>query len=203
MENFSVVIQAGGESRRMGRDKALVPFMGATLIEYILLQVRGMGNEIVIISNKPDDYFQFGHKVYSDVIKGVGALSGLYTAIHYASNDYCLILGCDMPFVHPELVKNMVEIAEGWDAVIPRLGERNKFEPFKAVYKKSCLGPIKTEIEKGNRKVLSFFDSVQIRYLERDEVEHFDPEFLSFFNVNTPEQLVEAEKIAERKDIIG
>ena len=96
-----------------------------------------------------------------------------------------------------------VEVAEGWDAVIPRLADSSKFEPFKAVYKKSCLGPIKTEIEKGNRKVLSFFNSVQIRYLEKNEVEYFDPEFLSFYNVNTPEQLVEAEKIAERKDIIG
>jgi molybdopterin-guanine dinucleotide biosynthesis protein A len=203
MNNFSIVIQAGGESRRMGQDKALVPFMGKTLIEYILQQIRGMDSEIIIISNRPEHYLRFGYPVYSDVFEGVGALAGLHTAIHYSANAFCLVLGCDMPFVNIRLVEKMLEIAAGWDAVIPQLGERDKFEPFKAVYKKSCLDPIQFEIKAGNRRAISFFDSVRVRYFYREEVEQFDKELLSFYNVNTPEQLIEAEKIANKIDIIG
>jgi len=201
MNKLSIVLQAGGKSTRMGRDKALVPFMGVTMIEYILHQVEGLGTTPIIITNRPDDYRFLRLPLFPDVIPDWGALGGLYSAIYYASQETCLVLACDMPFVNRSLLEHLISLLPEYDAVIPHLDPTgNKMpafaEPFRAVYRKTCLVPIKAAIEAGQRRVISFFDQVNIRFVERAEIELFDPECRTFFNVNTPEDLSEAERIA-------
>lgn len=166
------------------------------MLEYILRQVAEIGDDTIIISNKPDAYLKFGLPVYADLIPNWGALGGLYSAISYAPQELCLLLACDMPFIHLPLLKHIVSLANDFDAVVPRLN--NRFvEPFRAVYRKTCLVPIKSAMDAGQRKVISFFDEVHIRYVDLAEIEQFDPSAKSFFNVNTPDDLQTAERIAE------
>ncbi len=196
MSKLSVVLQAGGKSSRMGQDKALLPFMGTTMLGYILAQVKGLGDETLIITNQPQNYGDFVYLLFSDIIPDVGALGGLYSAICHAQYEYVLVLGCDMPFVNRSLLDYMLELAPDFDVVIPRLEPNGFAEPFRAIYKQSCLEPVKTAIDSGQRKVISFFDAVNVRYVEGDEIERFDPDYRSFFNVNTPEDFARAEQMA-------
>jgi len=207
---LTLVIQAGGKSTRMGRDKALAPFRGRTLVEFILAQTVGLATETIVITNRPDDYRFLGLALFGDVFPDKGALGGLYSAIHHSAQPHCLVLACDMPFVNRPLLEHFIALAPGHDAVMPRLtplppspepvaqerGVRAEAEPFRAVYSKACLGPIQAALEAGQMRVISFFDKVNIRFVERPEIERFDPGARSFFNVNTPEDLVEAERLA-------
>lgn len=196
MVKFSVVINAGGKSSRMGRDKGLLPFGEGTMLSYILDQIAGLGTEQIIISNQPEDYEQFGLPVYPDVIPEIGALGGVYSALHYSKNPYSLLLACDMPFVNLPLIEAMLAAAPNYDVVIPRLQLEGFAEPFRAVYAKACFPHIKKVIDQGKRRVISFFPAVSIRYIERAEILRVDPDELSFFNVNTPEDLEEAIRLA-------
>ncbi len=194
---LSVVIQAGGRSTRMGEDKALAPFRGMTLIEYILQQIGELGDETLIIANQPEAYERFGLPVKTDVIPDLGALGGLYSAIYHASHQRCLLLACDMPFVNRPLLDYLISLSSEYDIAIPRLKPEEFAEPFRAVYKKSCLPPIKNALDEGQRKLISFFGQMKVRYVDSSEIAQFDPQFRSFFNVNTPEDLAEAERMAD------
>jgi molybdopterin-guanine dinucleotide biosynthesis protein A len=199
MSKLSVVLQAGGKSSRMGQDKALLPFMDTTMLGYILAQVKGLGDETLIITNQPQKYNNFAYPLFSDVVPNVGALGGLYSAIYHAQHKYVLVLGCDMPFVDRGLLDYMLELAPDFDVVIPRLEPNGFAEPFRAIYKQSCLEPVKHAIDSGQRKVISFFDEVRVRYIECGEIGRFDPEHRSFFNVNTPEDFARAEQMAREE----
>ena len=192
MENFSVVIQAGGQSTRMGSDKGLLPFGEGTLIEYILGQVEGLGKEQIIISNNPEEYAGFGLPVYTDELPGKGALGGIYSAIYHAKYAYTLLLACDMPFVKLPLIEYLLDLAPGHDVVVPVLKEGEFAEPFRAVYSKACLPAIQMALDQKKRRVISFFDDVDVHYVGADVIHQFDPEERSFFNVNTPDDLEKA-----------
>lgn len=201
MQKFSVVLQAGGMSTRMGRDKALAPFMGKTMIEYILDQIRDWEREVIVITNRPDDYRFLGLPLFSDVIPKWGALGGLYSAIYHAPHEVCLVLACDMPFLNRPMLDYLIGLSPGYDAVIPCPdptgdGMPAFAEPFRAVYRKTCLTAIKKAITAGQRRVIGFFDQVNIRFVSRTEIETFDPHCRTFFNVNTPEDLQRAEQMA-------
>ncbi|MFQ5944695.1 MAG: molybdenum cofactor guanylyltransferase [Anaerolineae bacterium] len=195
---LSIVIQAGGASRRMGQDKALVPFLGRTLLEYVLDQIAGFGSETLIITNRPETYEKFGVQLRSDVLPGLGALGGLYSAIYHAEHDRCLLLACDMPFVNRPLLRHMVSLVADHDAVVPRLEPAEFAEPFRAVYRKSCLGPLRTALEAGERRISSALAGLDIRFVDRVEIDSIDPGARSFFNINTPEDLEEARRLASQ-----
>jgi molybdopterin-guanine dinucleotide biosynthesis protein A len=198
MNGITIVLQAGGRSTRMGRDKGLVPFMGETLIEYILNQVRGIRAETIVITNHPEDYGFLNLPLFEDVIPDWGALGGLHAALSHTRTDFALVLACDMPFINFDFIDYALSLAPHYDAIVPRLGEKGFSEPFRAVYRNTCLGPVTRAIEKGKRRMISFFEDIKVRYIEEEEIREFDPELISFVNVNTPEDLIAAEKIASR-----
>ncbi|GAB4580317.1 MAG: hypothetical protein Fur0022_30570 [Anaerolineales bacterium] len=201
MQKLSLVLQAGGKSTRMGQDKALVTFQGMTMIEYILQQTHSLAQDAIIITNTPEDYRFLNLPLFPDVIPNWGALGGLYSALYHAPQESCLVLACDMPFINRPLLDYLISLAPGYDAVIPHLDPTGNTmpafaEPFRAVYRKTCLSPIKTAIEAGHRRVISFFDQVRIRFVTRSEIEVFDPDLRTFLNVNTPEDLEKANQLA-------
>lgn len=198
MNNISVVIQAGGKSKRMGEDKALINFQNMTMIEYILKQIDEIGNEIIIISNQPEKYQKFGRKVFSDILPNHGALGGIFTAIHHSSHPKCLLLACDMPFVNIPFIEHMISFSMEFDIVVPRLENKKFVEPFRAIYSKACLTPIQEAIENGEKRVISFFKNMKTHYIEHSEIIKFDPDLETFFNVNTPKDLKKANRIAKK-----
>ncbi len=192
---ISVALMAGGKSSRMGMDKAFVELNGKPMIEHLLARVADLGQvETFIISNKPDDYRHISLPIYTDVLPDQGSLGGIYTAVHYSRSHYTLVVACDMPFVSPELLRYMIGLADGTlDVIVPRV---EKFpQGLFAIYSKNCLEPIRRKIDAGRLKVIRFYSDVQVRYLDEPEYEPYDPTRLSFFNVNTPEDLRHAQRL--------
>jgi molybdopterin-guanine dinucleotide biosynthesis protein A len=195
---LTLAIQAGGESRRMGSDKALLPFLGQPLILRVLSRLALIADEVLVTSNQPENYRFLGLTPIPDRVPGVGALGGLYTALSAASHPYVAVVACDMPFASPELfLAELVLLREtGVDVVIPRLDSGT--EPFHAIYRaEACLPYVRESIEAGKRRADAWFEQVNIRYMDWEEIEPYDPDKLAFFNINIPEELKEAETIAK------
>jgi molybdenum cofactor guanylyltransferase len=190
---LTVAIQAGGQSRRMGRDKGLVLLDGRPLVRHLLDRVADLGDEILVTTNRPEDYAFLGVQLASDAAPGAGALSGLRTALRTAHGEKVLVLACDMPFVDRSLLMHLIELAPQADVVIPR--PAGEYEPLHAVYDKGCLPEIEASLEAGDMRMISFFPRVRILAVEDDELDRFDPDRRSFFNVNTPDELAQAERL--------
>ena len=194
--NYSIVIQAGGQSTRMGQDKGLLQFGKYKMVEYILHQVSGMGEKNFIVSNRPEEYKEFGLPVYTDIYHNIGPLGGFHTIFSFLEMEYALVLACDMPFINRDLINYLLSLASDYDIVVPRLNHNKFVKPFRAVYSKRCMPAVEKAIEQNHRRVISFFDDVRVRYLEKDEIHIYDPDERSFFNVNTPEDLQKAIQMA-------
>jgi len=194
---LTLVIQAGGESRRMGQDKALMPFLGAPLIARVLQRLQPLAAETLVTSNRPEAYAFLGLPFIPDRIAGRGALGGLYTALSAATQPLVAVVACDMPFASPALFTacaSQLE-AEGWDAVVPRT--EGGMEPFHAVYaRERCLPLVEAAIQADKWRVDAWFEQARIRFLDPAETRLHDPGGLAFWNVNTPEEFAQAEQIA-------
>ena len=200
---FSIVIQAGGESTRMGQDKALVPFLGVPLIQHVFERVAPLGDEILVTTNQPQALAFLKVKLAPDLLPGRGALGGLYTALNAATFPIVGVVACDMPFVNPQLLAALRDrlVETGSQAIIPRTA--NGLEPFHGVYqRKACLPFIKASLEADQRRVDSWFSQASVEYFSPEEVQLYDPHGLAFFNVNTPQDLKLAEQWAKEKDSI-
>jgi molybdopterin-guanine dinucleotide biosynthesis protein A len=196
---LTVAIQAGGESRRMGQDKALLPFLGQPLIVRVLERLQPLGGEILVTTNRPQAYQFLGVPLFPDQQPGRGALGGLYTALSAASQPLVAVVACDMPFVSAALLAAMREILarSQADLAIPLTGSGR--EPFHAVYRRStCLPLILQALDAGKWRVDSWFDQAQLYPVPPDVIRRYDPDGLCFRNVNTPEELKAAQQLAER-----
>ena len=192
--DLTVAILAGGRSSRMGTDKSFVQVLGRPLIEDILAQAGSVGDETLIVTNRPDDYAYLGVPLFTDVLPGKGALGGLYSALHSASRRHVLCIACDMPFVVRPLLDYLIQLMPTADAIVPRLA--GEAEPFRAIYRRDCLAPIRAALDAGQMRVISFFAEVRVRFVDDAEIDRFDPHHLSFFNVNTPDDLEQARRLA-------
>lgn len=198
MSPITIAIMAGGKSSRMGTDKAFVRVLGRPLIEDLVENLSGLGQEMILITNQPDGYRYLGLPLFSDVLPDKGALGGIYTALHHSTQPHILCVACDMPFVVRPLLEHLMALAPEGDVIMPRLN--GEAEPFRAVYaREACLGPIRTSLDSNRMRIISFFPQVRVRWVEQMEIERFDPKHLSFFNVNTPEDLIEARRLANRQ----
>jgi molybdopterin-guanine dinucleotide biosynthesis protein A len=194
---FTIVVQAGGESRRMGMDKGLVEFMGQPLVERVLHRVTDLADEILVTTNNLQGYRFLGVPLVADLLPGQGALAGLYTALGSASCSFVGVVACDMPFVSPAMLSAQRDllIDSNTDLVIPKTPQG--LEPFHAVYRRSaCLPAVKSALEAGKRRVDAWFPQVKLRYLTQLEIRLHDPLGWAFFNINTPADLQKAEKAA-------
>jgi len=194
---LTVCIQAGGQSSRMGEDKALKTFLGRPLIQRVAERLSAIADELIATTNHPEAYAFLNLPLFSDLIPGRGALGGLYTAIASAKHPIVAVVACDMPFASPSLLEaaSRLLVQEEADVVIPKSEEG--YEPLHAVYRReTCLPAIDAAIEADQWKVIAWFPQVKVRVLTTDETKHFDPSGLAFWNVNTPEEFAEAEKIA-------
>lgn len=195
---LSVAIQAGGESSRMGRDKGLVPFLGQALILRVIERVVPLADEVLVTTNQPEEYRFLGLPLFEDLIPDRGALGGLYTALSVAQHASVAIVACDMPFVNPgllELAQNRL-LEQGVDAVMPET--EHGMEPFHAVYlRKTCLQAVEAALQAGKWRLISWLPDVRVARISGEEILRYDPQQLAFFNVNTPEDLHQAEQLAK------
>lgn len=196
---LTVAIQAGGESRRMGQDKALLPFLGQPLIARLVKRLSPIASEVLVTTNRPDLYRFLGLPLYADLIPGRGALGGLYTALSAAAHPLVAVVACDMPFASAALLaaERDALLESGADIAIPSL--EDGMQPFHAVYRCiTCLPPIQAALDAGQWRVDSWFGQVQLRLFSPEEVARCDPTGLCFWNVNTPQEWQEAERLAKQ-----
>ncbi len=196
---LTLVIQAGGESRRIGQDKALLPFLGQPLILRPLNRLARLAEEVLVTSNQPEQYRFLGLNPIPDLMPGAGALGGLYTALSAAGHPYVAVVACDMPFASVALLAyELATLRElGVDAIIPRTPAGT--EPFHAIYRReTCLPHVQAALEAGKRRVDAWFGQVNIRYLDVEEIQPYDPDGLAFLNINTLEELGRAEELARK-----
>ena len=189
MSKLTVAILAGGKSSRMGTDKSFVLFQGRPMIEVVRERVEGLGDELILIANKQAAYAHLGLPMYGDIFPETGPLGGIYTAIHHAAHPHVLVVACDMPWLNRPLLEYMIDLRETADVVVPRWDKYP--EPLHALYSKACLEPIREKLEAGQLKITAFFGRVTLHFVDRAEIEPFDPQGRSFVNLNTPDELTD------------
>ena len=190
---YSIVIQAGGRSSRMGQDKGLVPLAGKPMVEHVLERVHGLGDEILLTTNFPDHYAYLNLRMASDEEPGAGALPGMQTALRAAAHEHVLIVACDMPFLNRALLQYQLSLAPEADVIVP-FWEEN-FQTMHAVYGRvRCLEAVERALERGRRRLISFYDDLHVHTIPPDTIRQYDPAGLTFFNANTPEELAQAEQ---------
>ena len=205
---LTVAIQAGGQSTRMGEDKALKSFLGRPLIQRVVDRMLPIADEIIVTTNHPDDYTFLNTstlptvavqrlRIVPDLKPGRGALGGLYTALFFAKQPVVAVVACDMPFASPSLFEaaHRLLVEEEVDVVIPRPDEG--YEPIHAIYRRAaCLPAIESALDADQWKVIAWFPQVKVRVLTPEKIRFYDPSGLAFLNLNTPEEFAEAERRA-------
>ena len=194
---ITLVIQAGGESRRMGQSKALVPFGGRPLICRMVERLAPVADELIITTNEGDrlaflvdEYPEYNVRLTPDLHDYRGALPGLHTALKVASNPFVAIVACDMVCASPRLViaEALTMVESGADVVVPV--NKHGFEPFHALYRKeACLPHFDGLLESGERRAQALYDKVNVREFTQAEVFEAEPRGSCFVNANTPEEL--------------
>jgi molybdopterin-guanine dinucleotide biosynthesis protein A len=195
---LTLAIQSGGLSTRMGRDKGLVEFLGKPLIVRVMGRLASIADEIIVTTNDPESYRFLGVPLFADLKPGRGALGGLHTALACATYPLVAVVACDMPFASAELLAHARDLLLNGvdDVIIPESGD-GMYEPLHAVYRRdTCLPAVAQAIDSDQWKLISWFPRVRVRNLAPAEISRLDPSGQAFWNVNTPEELLQAEQRA-------
>ena len=185
----------------MGRDKAVELLGGQPIIRRVLERVAGLTSEnIVVVADhaRRDALPLLGDtRIVSDVYPGMGSLGGIFSGLAAAENEWAMVTACDMPFLNSDLLGYLLSLRDGADVVVPVVEGRP--EPTHALYSRECLPFIEERLRAGELKITGFYGGVMVRYVEEEEIRPFDPELLSFFNVNSPEDLERARAWAAKR----
>jgi len=182
--NISAAILAGGKSRRMGRNKALLPFRGRPLVARVHETLQPLFEDIFLVTNDPGLFDFVPCPKIPDRVPGKGPISGVDAALRHSRNTYVLVVGCDAPFLSPSLLELLAGKTEEADLVIP-IGPDGP-EPLCAVYGKGCLPHIEESLRKGDFSLMALVGRSRTREIPAEEVAGVDPGFRSFMNINTP-----------------
>lgn len=179
------LILVGGKSRRMGKDKAFLLVDGKPLFERILELFRDNFARVMLVGNREERFASYGLPVVPDIYPG-SSLGGLYTGLAQAETQYVFVSSCDMPFPNAEVLRYLCSLGEGYDAVVP--STQYGYEPLFALYSKSCLGPIKELLDRGEFCAYAYYPQIRVRFVPPEELAPFDRDRRAFLNVNTPEE---------------
>ena len=185
--DLSCAVLVGGYSRRLGLDKATLMMGGTTLTARIAARMAEVSDDVLLVGNRLERFRDLRWRGIPDSIEGFAALGGIYTALLAARHPYVFVAGCDMPFLSTALVRYLAGLAPGFDVVIPYV--RGLPEPLHAVYARTVIPAIERLIAQNERRILRFFDEVRVHATEESALRELDPELLSFFNINTPDDL--------------
>ncbi len=181
------LILAGGESRRMGRDKWNLPFDGTILLERIIQNITDSVDEVFVITKTPEkfDATSILYKILTDNRPEKCSLAGIYSGISKSPYENNLVLACDIPFVDSEVVLMLKSHLGSWDAIIPKT--EFGLEPLCGIYSKSCLPAFENAINQGDFQI-----QATLLKLNCQMVSGIDPDV--FQNINTPEEYDKALK---------
>lgn len=185
ISDITGVILAGGESRRMGSDKSLLPINGARFIDHVYNRMAELFDEVLIVTNSPELYEDIPCRKVPDIYYAQGALAGIHSGLAHAINDKIFVVGCDMPFLSAEIVRYLCTLAAKGDTIMPH--SSSGIEPLHAIYTKSCLAAMEEALDAGQRRIITIFPKVRVYEASAEELMAIDAQELSFYNVNTPD----------------
>ena len=190
------IILAGGKSSRLGRDKAWEDVGGQRIIDRVIGALQSSCDEVLIIGDRPERENELSLpkciQYRSDELKGRGSIGGLYTGLKSSDTLWSLVVACDMPFISRELIRFMLSIISKnrCDAIVPVINGR--YQPTHALYNSTCIPFIEKNISSGNFRMDSYFDEIYLEEISEDVINSIKGAELSFFNVNTEDDLFTA-----------
>ena len=191
MPEISAVVLVGGKSRRLGLDKSLLRVGDHWLLKTIMDSLSALSDDLILVGSNRRQFARLAARVVPDDFPGVGPLAGIYSGLKAMRHNRGMFLACDLPFLNLHLLRFMILLSPDFDVVIPSVGGNT--EPLHAIYGKACIEPIRASLERKDHRVVSFFPQVRVRYVSPSEIELLDPDHLSFFNINSAEDLSRAE----------
>jgi molybdopterin-guanine dinucleotide biosynthesis protein A len=183
----------------MGSSKADLRLGERSLLEWVFEGLQGLFQEILLAATNPPRTMPKGCRLAADEPPGGGPLGGLYAGLRASREEMNFAVGCDMPFVRPRLVEGLLAMAREdgeCQVLVPRT--EDGLHPLCGVYSRACLESMGLALEKGERRLTSFFPSVKARFIGAEDLREFDPELISLFNINTPEDLLLAEQLRDK-----
>src|SRR3989338_115963 len=199
------VILAGGKNSRIGLNKAFLEIGGKKIIDRTIEIYKKIFDEILIITNTPEDYQYLTEsviltlnevkgknlklKIYTDLIPHRGSLGGIYTGLHYSKSDYAFFAACDMPFLNERVIRHIIKVARDYDIIVPYF--KHRLHPLHAVYSKSCLEIFRIMVEKKKLKIKGIFPKFRIKKVTNIPETKLPP----FFNINTMKDFRQADKM--------
>ena len=202
MPTVTGIVLAGGKSLRLGREKALERINQQSLIERTIDCISPVSQPILVVTSQEQFSLIAGARlkgrVITDLYCGKGALGAVYTGLASADTLHSLVVGCDMPFLNRALLHHLVDLAPDFDVVVPKIDDMT--EPLHAVYSKRCLACIEPLLHQDRLAISQVFSLVKTRYVGEDEIAEFDPEHLSFFNINTQDDLAKAKTLIKQRE---
>jgi len=189
------VILAGGQNKRFsGTNKAFINVGGKRILDRTYEIFDSIFDEIILVTNDPLKYLEWDLHIVSDIFPHRSSLTGIHTGLFFTNNFHTFITACDIPFLKKELVETIINnIETGIDVIIPET--LNGMEPLCAVYSKRCLKPVENNLIQKELKIEQFFKNVRVKKLSENILREKDPDLISFFNINTPNDLARAKKI--------
>ncbi|SCZ09170.1 molybdenum cofactor guanylyltransferase [Alkaliphilus peptidifermentans] len=196
-KHISAVVLAGGNSKRMGHNKALLQLGSITMIERIVTILQPLFNEVIVVTNSPDTFSMLKDvKFVPDyfITNEKNSLIGLYSGLRAAENEYVFAVACDMPLLNKSIIKYMIDVLSNEeDVLIPYL--EGHYQPLHAIYGKKCLRPIEEMLSKEEYKIINFFNEVKVEKVDESAIKKFDIDLQSFININTFEEYVKIKRM--------
>jgi molybdopterin-guanine dinucleotide biosynthesis protein A len=197
MYNATGIVLAGGKGSRINKNKALITLPdGKTLLRKCVESLSQVLTEILIVTNQKELYSDYDARVVEDIIKEKGPLGGIFTGLRYSSSQCNFVIGCDMPFPQPRLIELLLKRCDDYDVTVPETA--GEVEPLFAVYSKNCLPVISDHLKKGDLKIRKVFEKLKVQIIREEKINEVDPQHLSFFNINTEEDLRKAQLVMSR-----
>jgi len=198
MEPLDGIVLAGGRSRRLGVDKALLEFGGVPLLRTVVERVSSVCGQIIVAVDRPGRYRRLGlpASLVADVSPGLGPLAGLQAGLRACATAHALVVACDLPFLDAELLRYMAGLPRDYQALVPRSGGRD--HPLHAVYARSCLPEVDALLAAGGGSMRQLLGHLEVHRLDERELQRFDPDGLSLLNLNDAADLERARSLWER-----
>lgn len=189
-----IILSGGLNTRFDGVNKALAPVGGIRIIDRLLEVFSGIFDETILVTNHPEHFLQYDLTIVTDIFEQRSSLTGVHTGLFYARNPYAFFSACDTPFLKKELIEFLIKnIEPNIDIIMPQTTAG--FEPLCAVYSKRCLKSAEDHLKANKLKIQWALRSHRTKNIAENDLRQVDPELLSFFNINTPQDLEKAEEI--------
>lgn len=191
--NVTGVILAGGKSTRLGRNKAFIEIGGRKIIERQIGLFSEIFKEVMVVCKNPQEYAPFFTNVVKDIVDYLSPLSGIYTGLKTCRFTGAFVVAVDMPFLKRELIEYQLSFADNFDVIVPQ--HEGDFEALHAFYSKNCIPFIEDMFKNGRFRIYDFYNRVKLKIINDIEIKKYDPEMLSFVNINTGDDLEKVKKI--------